>query len=70
MDRDDFPTIISVLTEYGPYGLFEAAVLEYNYKPLQDGYIGKCHLCVDVRHHLSKAGNFPELRPEKFYKEI
>jgi hypothetical protein len=68
--RGDLPTIITVLAEYGPYGLFEAALLEYNYKPLQDGYSGKCHLCVDVRGHLSRTGNFPELRPKQFYTEI
>jgi hypothetical protein len=68
--REDFPTIIAILAEYGPYGLFEAAVLEYNYKPLQEGYSGKCHLCVDVRGHLSRTGDFPELRPKQFYEEI
>jgi hypothetical protein len=68
--RHDFPTIIGILAEYGPYGLFEAAVLEYGYKPLPDGYSGKCHLCVDVRRHLAPSGNFPELQPLKFYEEI
>lgn len=68
--RKDFPTIFSILIEYGPYGLFEAAVLEYNYKPLPNGYAGKCHLCADVRRHLSTNGSFPELQPAQYYAEI
>jgi len=68
--RQDFPTIIGILAEYGPYGLYEAATLEYGYKPLPNGYSGKCHLCVDVRRHLALSGNFPELQPWQFYEEI
>jgi hypothetical protein len=68
--RHEFSTIIGILAEYGPYGLFEAAVLEYGYKPLLEGYCGKCHLCVDVRRHLAPTGNFPELQPIQFYEEF
>jgi hypothetical protein len=68
--RPEFPTIIDILVNYGPYGLFEAAVLEYDYVPLPDGYCGKCHLCVDVRKHLVQNGYFPELQPNQFYREL
>jgi hypothetical protein len=68
--RPDFSPIINILVKYGPYGLFEAAVLEYDYIPLSEGYRGKCHLCVDVRRHLAQNGTFPELQPRQFYSEL
>lgn len=37
---------------------------------LEDGYVGKCHLCVDVRKHLSARGEFDELQPAQFYDLI
>jgi hypothetical protein len=33
----------------------------YDYQPLEEGYVGKCHLCVDVRRWLVTQGGFPEL---------
>lgn len=39
----------------------------YGYKEREDGYISKCHLCLDIRRYLSRCGNFPELRPRFFY---
>ena len=42
-------TALGILAEYGPYDLFEAAVLEYNTNPLQGGFSVKCHLFVDMR---------------------
>lgn len=42
-------------------------VVEYGYIQQNDGYVGKCHLCVDVRKHLIKYSDFDELRPKEFY---
>lgn len=36
---------------------------------LPQGYAGKYHLCVDVRIHLVKTGDFAELRPLGFYED-
>ncbi len=51
--------------------LYDLAVREYNYKELPEGYISKCHLCVDVRRHLAKeTGEFEELQPREFYNRL
>jgi hypothetical protein len=65
-----YPALIEVLVQRGPYGLFEWAREQHDYRPLPDGYAGKCHLCVDVRRHLVERGEFPELRPRGFYEHI
>lgn len=65
-----FPSLIEVLVERGPYGLCERAQERFAYEPLPEGYAGKCHLCVDVRRHLVRMENFPELKPRGFYKHI
>jgi hypothetical protein len=62
-----YPALIEILVERGPYGLFELARTSYGYRPVPEGYAGKCHLCVDARRHLFETGDFPELRPPGFY---
>lgn len=70
------PELLGLLIKNGPYGLFELARERYGYRPLPDGYAGKCHLCADVRLHLlekvEKAGEgeFPELQPHDFYENF
>ncbi|MBG0786115.1 MAG: radical SAM protein [Anaerolineaceae bacterium] len=55
----------------GPFGLFQLAKDEYGYEPLPGGYVDKCHLCVDVRSHLSKRNLYPnELMPNGFYRNF
>ncbi len=66
----NYPEIVKVLIEQGPYGLSCLAEAEYGYTPLHSGYAGKCHLCVDVRRHLSRSGEFPELQPAEFYAHL
>jgi hypothetical protein len=73
--RDDFmaeryPPLIEELIAQGPYGLGELAQAQHDYRPLADGYAGKCHLCVDVRRHLLEADEFAELRPRGFYEQL
>lgn len=63
-----FPPLIAILIKSGPFGLFGMATREYGYRERPDGYAGKCHLCVDVRRHLSQQGDFAELRPREFYE--
>jgi hypothetical protein len=65
-----YPPLIKILVEGGPYRLFELAQADYDYQPLPEGYTGKCHLCVDVRRHLSKTDEFAELHPQQFYEHI
>lgn len=63
-----YPPLIATLVESGPHGLYEMACREYGYTLKEDGYVGKCHLCVDVRRHLATHGNFDELQPIQFYE--
>lgn len=65
-----YPVAVDVLIEQGPYGLYHMAQRDYDYQPLEEGYTGKCHLCVDIRKHLVHSGDFPTLRPEAFYDHI
>lgn len=65
-----YPPLIALLVERGPYGLFELARDDYGYPPPPDGYAGKCHLCVDVRRHLIQAGTWQELAPSVFYEHL
>jgi uncharacterized Fe-S cluster-containing radical SAM superfamily protein len=42
----------------------------YGYKR-KEGYINKCHLCLDIRKFLIKNGfNFESLKPEEFYSQL
>jgi hypothetical protein len=67
----DISPFVAVLTEEGPFGLYQTARKAYGYQVLLDGYAGKCHLCVDLRKHLVQIGAFPEhLLPESFYHQI
>lgn len=63
--------IVQTLIDGGPYKLCSIAVEEFGYKPLRDGYIGKCHLCVDVRKWIRmRTSQFAELNPLQFYQEL
>jgi len=51
--------------------LFEFGVKEFDYKERVQGYISKCHLCVDLRRHIAqKTDQFEELRPREFYYHL
>ena len=43
---------------------------EFGYQEREEGYISKCHLCVDIRRHLARSGEFKELRPRQFYEHL
>ena len=51
--------------------LYEFAVKEYGYKESRDGYVSKCHLCVDIRRHIiQETDEFKELSPRVFYEGL
>ena len=63
-----FEPMIQMLIEGGPYNLCQFAKKSSDYRDLEEGYAGKCHLCVDVRRHLIGEGGFMEnLNPVGFY---
>ncbi len=43
---------------------------DYGYVESCDGYLSRCHLCMDMRRHLVSAADFPELSPEEFYRHL
>ena len=51
--------------------LFEIGVEKFGYKELEEGYISKCHLCVDVSRHIAqRTDEFEDLRPREFYYQL
>ena len=40
------------------------------YEKSTEGYISKCHVCTDIRKHLSEREEFEELKPSEFYKYL
>ena len=44
--------------------------LAHGYREREEGYVSRCHLCLDVRRHLIRCGDFPELRPREFYEHL
>ena len=69
IDLDDKP-ILKALTN-NLESLFNFATENYNYKPLDSGYISKCHLCVDIRKKIvQETSEFKELNPIEFYNNL
>jgi hypothetical protein len=69
IDLDKHP-ILSALT-VDLKTLFEFGIEVFNYKQLAEGYISKCHLCVDLRRHIAQeTDEFRELRPREFYDHL
>ena len=66
IDLDDKPILHALMK--GLYALYDLAVKEYGYRELKEGYISKCHLCVDIRRHIAlMTKEFKELQPREFY---
>lgn len=66
IDLDSRPILKALTTDLKR--LFEFGVGEFDYKERAQGYISKCHLCLDVRRHIAqKTDRFEELRPREFY---
>jgi len=63
---DQLPVLRALLT--GMEELYRLGE-EFGYE-VQDGYVSKCHLCLDIRRHLVKVGEFKELRPKEFYEHL
>lgn len=63
----EHPTMLTCF-DSGPFSLMQKAQ-KYGYKPREEGYAGKCDLCMDVRKHLfhNAPDKFPDIGPEDFY---
>ena len=66
IELERFPVLQALLTDLA--GLYRLGI-EYGYQP-QAGYVSKCHLCIDIRRHLARTGDFPELQPGELYERL
>jgi len=63
---EDRPVLRALTT--GIRSLYEFAVKEFNYKENEEGYISKCHLCIDIRRHIvQQTDEYKELQPRELY---
>jgi MoaA/NifB/PqqE/SkfB family radical SAM enzyme len=71
VELDEHRVIAKLVSPRGIEKLYRLGVEEFSYKDLKDGYVSKCHLCVDIRKHLSEqTDQFTELRPQEFYRSL
>lgn len=68
IDLDKRP-ILSFLLDENMMGLYDFAK-DLGYRELEEGYISKCHLCLDLRTYLIGQKDFEELRPLEFYDHL
>ena len=71
LELDDLPIIARLVSPRGIEELFRFGIAEFGYRELEEGYVSKCHLCVDIRKHISEqTDEFKELRPLEFYRSL
>jgi hypothetical protein len=69
IDLEERPILDVLVTDLEK--LYEFGVKEFGYKERKEGYISKCHLCVDIRKHIAQqTDEFEELRPREFYYQL
>jgi len=69
IDLEEHPILNALVTDLEK--LYELSVEEFNYKERSEGYISKCHFCVDMRRRIAqKTGEFKELNPREFYYHL
>jgi hypothetical protein len=63
---DTLPVLRALLTDLADlYRLGQS----FGYEE-REGYVSKCHLCADIRRHLTRHGEFRELQPRAFYERL
>ena len=68
IETEKYP-VLGFLMDDDMKGLFEFAK-DSGYEEPGEGYFSKCHLCMDIRKHLSASGDFRELSPKEFYLHL
>lgn len=65
IDLDERPILGALVTDLEK--LYEMGK-GFGCEEWSEGYISKCHLCVDIRKFIAQqTGEFEELRPREFY---
>jgi hypothetical protein len=68
LPEEEYP-VLTFLIQGNFAGLLEFAQ-ERGFEPMLEGYVSKCHLCLEIRKHLVTQGGFKELEPVEFYNHI
>ena len=68
LNLEDHPVLKNLIKE-NIKGLLNLA-LDEGYQERSEGYVSKCHLCLDIRKHLVSSGDYNELKPREFYKQL
>jgi hypothetical protein len=67
IDLDRLPVIGALLEGLGA---LHCLGVDWGYRDRAEGYISKCHLCLEIRGHLARHGEFEELRPLEMYERF
>ncbi len=69
IELENHPILNAIVTDL--QNLYEIAVNNFEYEEVAQGYISKCHLCVDIRRHITQCTKeFQELSPREFYQHL
>jgi MoaA/NifB/PqqE/SkfB family radical SAM enzyme len=69
INLEEYPVLGALVTDIKR--LHEFGIREFAYEEREDGYVSKCHLCVDIRRHIAyKTDRFKELKPMEFYVHL
>jgi hypothetical protein len=68
VDPKEYP-VLALLMEEDMEGLLRLGV-RHGYTLAEEGYLSRCHLCIEIRRHLAELGGFRELRPVEFYRHL
>lgn len=69
INLDDYPLLKALVSNIKE--LYELGAAEFSYEERAEGYISKCHLCLDIRKHIAlQTGQFKELLPREFYLHL
>ena len=61
--------VLKYLVKEDMKGLLNFA-LDMGYQGPSEGYVSKCHLCLDVRKYLVSIEDYDELKPIQFYEQL
>ena len=68
IDLDNRP-VLKYLVKEDMQGLLNFAK-DRGYQDLSEGYVSKCHLCLDIRKFLVSTQDYAELQPKEFYEQL
>jgi len=69
IELDQYPILETLMSDVE--NLYDLATCIFGYQPKEEGYVSKCHLCLDMRRHLMlKTSQFKELLPKELYAQL